>query len=80
MIPEIDIQRFHAEIVTGWWEETAEGSGEFVDLVNPERCRCFDVVAGERLPGPTIVVGEDMNFDDLSEMQKRVLADWFSNK
>jgi len=49
MIDPGAIARFQLGQISGWWAEEREGSGEFVDLLSPEWCRCFDFKSTEPL-------------------------------
>ena len=49
MIEPGEIARFQLGQISGWWAEEREGSGEFIDQLHPEWCRCFDFKPPEPL-------------------------------
>jgi len=60
MIEPGEIARFQLGQITGWWAEEREGSGEFIDQLHPEWCRCFDFKPPEPLtvnPATPIIPG-----------------------
>ncbi len=63
----------------GWWAETVDGSGEFVSLMHPEGCDCFEFKDGRssRLDPPG-APGAPPDVDILGDLQRRVLEDWLS--
>ena len=77
-----DLARFQVAIANGWWEETTRGSGEFVSAIDPELCDCFeykeiDYGGGFRAPPPS-KHPVDIDFDRLTDIQRRVLEDIFA--
>jgi len=77
-----DLARFQVALANGWWEETTRGSGEFVSGIDPELCDCFeykeiDYGGGFRAPPPS-KDPVDIDFDRLTDIQRRVLEDIFA--
>ena len=63
----------------GWWAETVDGSGEFVSLMHPETCNCFEYTESSpaRLEPPG-APGAPPEFAAVNDIQRRVLEDWLS--
>jgi len=75
-----DLARFQVAIANGWWGETSPGSGEFISLIEQELCDCFEYKeidydgGGFRAPPARKgAVPTDINFDNLTEVQRREL-------
>ena len=71
--------KFEFDKSRGWWVEVEPGAGEYVGLLVPEMCRCYEWVNPDPPPETYYHPPENITAPDLrNEVQRRQLAEIYS--
>jgi hypothetical protein len=67
--------KFQFEKDRGWWAEVEPGAGEYVDLINPENCRCYEWVTPDPPPETYFRPPDSTSLNPCSEIEARELVE-----